>query len=33
MDKLTIIGINYARLSLKTQSLLKSAIANLPTDI
>ena len=33
MDKLTIIGINYARLSLKTQSLLRSAIANLPTDI
>ena len=33
MDKRTIMGIDYARLSLKTQSLLKSAIANLPTDI
>ena len=33
MDKKTIMGTNYARLSLKTQSLLKSAIANLPTDI
>ena len=33
MDKRTIIGIDYARLGLKTQSLLRSAIANLPTDI
>ena len=33
MDKRTIMGINYARLGLKTQSLLRSAIANLPTDI
>ena len=33
MDKLTIMGTDYARLSLKTQSLLRSAIANLPTDI
>ena len=33
MDKLTIMDTNYARLSLKTQSLLRSAIANLPTDI
>ena len=33
MDKKTIMGTNYARLSLKTQSLLKSAIANLPIDI
>jgi len=33
MDKKTIIGIDYARLNLKTQSLLRSAIANLPTDI
>ena len=33
MDKKTIMGTDYARLSLKTQSLLKSAIANLPTDI
>ena len=33
MDKKTITGIDYARLSLKTQSLLRSAIANLPTDI
>ena len=27
------MGTDYARLSLKTQSLLRSAIANLPTDI
>ena len=33
MDKKTIMGTNYARLSLKTQSQLKSAIANLPTKI
>ena len=33
MDKRTIMGINYARLGLKTQSLLRSAIANLPTEI
>ena len=33
MDKLTIRGTDYARLTLKTQSLLKSALANLPTDI
>ena len=33
MDKLTIMGTDYARLSLKTQSLLRSAIANLPIDI
>ena len=33
MDKRTIMGINYARLGFKTQSLLRSAIANLPTDI
>ena len=33
MDKKTITGTDYARLSLKTQSLLRSAIANLPTDI
>ena len=33
MDKKTIMGIDYARLSLKTQSLLRSAIANLPTKI
>ena len=32
MDKKTIMGIDYARLSLKTQSLLRSAIANLPTN-
>ena len=32
-DKMTIIGTDYARLSLKTQSVLRSAIANLPTDI
>ena len=33
MNKLTIMGIDYARLSLKTQSLLRSVIANFPTDI
>ena len=33
MDKKTIMGTNYARLSLKTQSQLRSAIANLPTKI
>ena len=33
MDKITIMGIDYARLSLKTQSLLRSVVANLPTDI
>ena len=33
MDKMTIIGTDYARLSLKTQSLLRSVVANLPIDI
>ena len=33
MDKKTIMGTNYARLSLKTQSLLRSTIANLLTEI
>ena len=33
MDKMTIMGINYARLSLKTQATLRSAVANLPSDI
>ena len=33
IDKKTIIGTDYTRLSLKTQSLLRSAIANLPTKI
>ena len=33
MDKRTIMGTNYVRLSLKTQSQLRSAIANLPTKI
>ena len=32
MDKMTIMGTDYARLSLKTQSLLRSVVANLPTD-
>ena len=31
--KKNIMGTDYARLSLKTQFLLRSAIANLPTDI
>ena len=33
MDKMTIMDTNYARLSLKTQSLLTSFVTNLPTDI
>ena len=33
MDRKTIMGTNYARLSLKTQSLLRSVTANLPTNI
>ena len=33
MDKETIMGTNYARLSLKTQSMLRSVVANLPSDI
>ena len=33
MDKMTIMGTNYARLSLKTQATLRSAVANLPSDI
>ena len=33
IDKKTIMGIDYARLSLKTQSLLRSVVANLPIDI
>ena len=32
-DKMTITGTDYARLSLKTQSMVRSAVANLPTDI
>ena len=33
MEKMTIMGTDYARLSLKIQSLLRSAIVNLPIDI
>ena len=33
VDKKTIMGTDYVRLSLKTQSLLRSVVANLPTDI
>ena len=33
MDKMTIMGTDYARLSLKTQATLRSAVANLPTEI
>ena len=33
MDKKTIMGTEYARLSLKTQAFLRSAVANLPTEI
>ena len=32
-DKKTVMGTDYARLSFKTQSLLRSAVANLPIDI
>ena len=30
---MTIMGTDYARLSLKTQSMLRNVVANLPTDI
>ena len=33
MDKTTIMATDYAMLSLKTQNQLRSAVANLPTDI
>ena len=33
MDKKTIMGTDYARLSLKTQSMLRSVVANLPSDL
>ena len=33
MDKETIMGTDYARLSLKNQSMLRSVVANLSTDI
>ena len=33
MDKMTIMGTDYARLSLKTQVTLRSVVANLPTEI
>ena len=33
VSKMTIMGTDYARLSLKTQASLRSAIANLPSDI
>ena len=33
MDKMTIMGTDYARLSLKTQNQIRSVVANLPTDI
>ena len=32
-DKMTIMGTDYSRLSLKSQSMLRSAFANLPSDI
>ena len=32
-DKMTIMGTDYARLSLKTQTMVRSVVANLPTDI
>ena len=33
MDRMTIMGTDYAKLSLKTQATLRSVVANLPTDI
>ena len=33
MDRMTIMSTYYARLSLKTQNQLRSAVANLPSDI
>ena len=33
MDKTTIMGTDYARLSLKTQASLRSVVANLPSNI
>ena len=33
MDKESIMGTDYARLSLKTQSMLRSVVANLPSDL
>ena len=33
MDKMTTMSTDYARLSLKTQNQLRSAVANLPSDI
>ena len=33
MDKTTIMGTDYARLSIKTQVTLRSVVANLPSDI
>ena len=33
MDRTTIMSTDYARLSLKTQKQLRSAVANLPSDI
>ena len=33
MDKMTIMGTDYAKFSLKTQTSLRSAVANLPSDI
>ena len=33
MDNTPIMSTDYARLSLKTQNQLRSAVANLPSDI
>ena len=33
MDKTSIMGTDYARLSLKTQATLRSVVANLPSDV
>ena len=33
MDKMTIMGTNYSKFSLKARTILKSATANLPSDL
>ena len=33
MDKVTIMGTDYSKFSLKAQTILKSATANLPSDL
>ena len=33
MDKMTIMGTDYSKFSLKTRTILKGATANLPSDL